>query len=278
MGRGADAETEAEESTKVALVWTAAAAAREFAAATHSLAACVFNQKAAKAEAEATAADRDAAEAGYEAVGRDGRLNRAALADAATPLRAAVRAQRRARAAFREAAAHTRSSAAEFAMAADAHAMAGDAAREQALRGRADAARAMIRDADRRASLAGRATKAARAALRMCTEAANGLLDGAVYQGGRAAWTGKQESMRAGAERDRAGLSGRVRRAAADVRAADDYLRECADAGDRAAAAAAKGEEGVGLADTPDARKAAAAWNEAAAAARNAVDTCRPPE
>ena len=273
MGRGA-AETGAEESTKVALVWAAAAAAREFTAAAHSLAACVFNRTAAEAEAEATAADRDTAEAGYNAVGRDGRLNGAALADAATPLRAAVRAQRRAGAAFREAAAHTRSSAAEFAMAAAAHAMAGDAAREQALRGRADAARAMIRDADRRASLAGRAARVARAALRRWTEAADGMPDGAVYPGGRAAWTGEQESMRADAERDRAGWSGRARRAAADVRAAGDYMRECADAADRAAAAAAKGENGVGLADTPDARAAAAAWNEAVAAARNAANEC----
>ena len=129
-------------------------------------------------------------------------------------------------------------------MAAAAHAMAGDAAREQALRGRADAARAMIRDADRRASLAGRAARVARAALRRWTEAADGMPDGAVYPGGRAAWTGEQESMRADAERDRAGWSGRARRAAADVRAAGDYLRECADAADRAAAAAAKGENG----------------------------------
>ena len=273
MGRGA-AETEAEESTKVALVWTAAAAAREFTAATHSLAACVFNRTAAEAEAEATAADRDAAEAGYNAVGMDGRLNRAALADAAAPLRAAVRAQRRARAAFREAAAHTRSSAAEFAMAADAHAMAGDAAREKELRGLADAARAMIRDADRRASLAGRAARVVRAASRRWTEVADGLPDGAVYPGGRAAWTGEQEGLRAGAERDRAGWSGRARRAAADVRAADDYLRECADAADRAVAAATKGEEGVGLADTPDAREAAAAWNAAVAAARNVASEC----
>ena len=270
MGRGAEVAG-AEESTRVARIWTAAAAAREFTAAAHSLAACVFNRKAAEAEAEATAADRDAAEAGCEAVGRDGRLNGAVLADAAIPLRAAVRAQRRARAAFGDAAAHTRSSAAEFAMAADAHAMAGDAAREQALRGRADAARAMIRDADRRASLAGRAARVVRAASRRWTEVADNLPAGAVYPDGRAAWTAEQESMRASAEHDRAGWSGRARRAAADVRAANDYLRECADAADRAAAAA---KEAGAPADTPDARDAAAAWNEAVAAARNAANAC----
>ena len=159
-------------------------------------------------------------------------------------------------------------------MAADAHAMAGDAAREQALRGRADAARATMRGADRRASLAGRAARVARAASRRWIEVADGLPDGAAYPGGRAAWTGEQESMHAGAERDRAGWSGRARRAAAEVRAANDYMRECADAADRAVAAATKGEEGVGLADTPDAREAAAAWNAAVAAARNVASEC----
>lgn len=255
-------------------MWTAAAAAREWTAAAHSRAVCALNRNAGEAAAEAAAAGLDAATAGYNAVGSDGRLDNAALVDAAALLRTAARGHHRAGAVFGRAAVQAGSSAVELAMAADAREKAGDAARGRALRGRADAARATMRGADRRASLAGRAARVARAASRRWTEVADGLPDGAAYPGGRAAWTGEQESMHAGAERDRAGWSGRARRAAADVRAANDYMRECADAADRAVAAATKGEEGVGLADTPDAREAAAAWNAAVAAARNVASEC----
>ena len=110
--------------TVVARTWAAAAAARAFTAAAHSLAAWESTRNACRHMAEAAAAGRDATVAGGKAVGKDGRVSNAAIADAADLLGAAVRAQRRAGAAFGDAAAQARSSAAEFEIAADACAMA----------------------------------------------------------------------------------------------------------------------------------------------------------
>ena len=222
--------------------------------------------------AEAAASARDAAAAGGEAVGRDGRMNNVARTNAAALLKAAVRARRRAGAEFGEAASHARSSAAEWDMAADAHAMVGDADSERSFRGLAGRAREMMQDADKQASLAGRDAEAALLSHgRMA--GADGWADGAVWPGGRAAWAGAQESMQADAEYDRARWSGAEKRAAEAVQRAADRMYRCAHMANRATAAA---KEVAVQATTPDASDAKAAWNEALAAARNAPKACRP--
>ena len=104
------------------------------------------------AMAESAAAGRNAAAACGEAVGRDGRMDSAALENTASTLKAAARAQRRAGAAFRAAAAHARSSAAgQKRAAAAAYAMANGSEGRRAFRGRAAQARRMARAAGRRA-------------------------------------------------------------------------------------------------------------------------------
>ena len=92
MGRGtADAETStgapapsaaAPAPAAISLAWAAAAAARAFTAAAHSLAAWESARNASRHMAEAAAAGRDATVAGGKAVGKDGRVSHAAIADA----------------------------------------------------------------------------------------------------------------------------------------------------------------------------------------------------
>ena len=253
-------------------MWTAAAAAREWTAAAHSRAVCALNRNAGEAAAEAAAAGLDAATAGYNAVGSDGRLDSAALVDAAARLRTAARAHHRAGAVFGRAAVQAGASAVELDMAADARAKAGDGAGERALRGRADAARAVMRDAGGRVPLAGKAAKSALAASRRWAEVAAGRPDGAAWPGGRAAWTGAQEGLRADAERERARWSDGAGRAAAEAQAADSYLHRCTAAADKATTAA----EDAGVpAGTPEEQEALAAWRGAIAAARKAANVYR---
>ena len=222
--------------------------------------------------AEAAVSARDAAAAGGEAVGRDGRMNNVARMNAAALLKAAAQARRRAGAEFGEAAAHARSSAAEWDMAADAHSMASEEASDRAFRGMAGRAREMMRGADEWASLAARDAEAAMLSHRRMA-GADGWADGAEWPGDRAAWAGAQESIHADAEYDRARWSGAEKRAAEAVQKAADRMYQCAHLANNATAAA---KEASMRASTTDARDAEAAWNEALAAARKAPDACRP--
>ena len=258
--------------TRAAWIWTAVAAARAWAAAARNLAAWESTRRACKCMAEAAAAGRNAAAAGGEAIGRDGRMNIVALGNATDALDAAVRAQRRARAAFGKAASHARLSAAEWDAAADACGMAAGPEDGRAFRRLAGKAREMAQDADKRAEAAGTDENAARMASDKWTRDAAEWADGGAWSGDRAEWVATQASIGADAEYDRAKWSGAAERAAEVVRGAAEYVQECAAAADRVAAAA-KGASAQ--ATTPDALAAAAAWNEAMAAVRMMPDACR---
>lgn len=255
-----------------ASLWAAVAAVRSWAAAAHNVAAWGSCRNGWMAMSEAAEARRDAADAGAEAVGRDGRMNSVARKNTADMLRGAMRASVRARAAFKEAAVHAGSSAEGQERAARAYAMAGGADNMRELCGQhAVQARSMAQAADRWSLMAGKAARTTRDVVDKWAGDPAGRSDGAAWPGDRAAWVDEQGRIHADAEYNRAMWEGAARRANTAVRAAADDLRMCAIEAGKAA-----GEvERIGSVP-PEARDAEAAWNEALEAARQVLHACQP--
>ena len=273
MNRGCDP------GAAVSSVWAAVAVARMWIAAGHSLAAWGSYRDGWHATARAATAGRDAAAAGGEAVGKDGRMNDTARGNAVAALKKAVRAQRRARASFRRSAPHYEQSALWQVRAADAYDTAGDADSGRDARGQAVHARTMARSADGLAKRAARDEKAAREARRGweavvgCEEAAETRPpEGAiVLPADRAAWAGVQAGIHADAEYDRAKWQDTAEKADRAVLDAGHDLKLYAAATERAAAAV----ERLGRLP-PEAEEGVAAWEKTMETAARVVDECWP--
>lgn len=219
----------------VALVWAAAAAARECAAAAHMVAARTACLQAREAMAEAAAGGIESADAAGRVVGRDGRITISALKDITAALDRASSAQRRARASFREAARRARSAAAEMRRGAEAHAEAEDPQRSQTLRTRAVRARRIARDASKRALSAAKDARTTRKASKGWAACAVEWNDGEEWPGDKSAWPHTEAGIRAGAERERALWAGRVEKAAAARDAAVGGMERTLTAAENAA-------------------------------------------
>ncbi len=246
-------------------VWIAAAAARSWTAEAHHLAAWEACRNGWSEMATAIAAGRDSAKIGCEGVERDGRMDGAALESGVEKLRAAVLAQKRARAEFAEAAKRAVLSADEWEKAASAHAMACDSENEKALRGQADTARGIGRMAAKWSKRAGKGAGMAKEALRKWEECAAVRPRGDVWVDDRASWVDEQSRIHADAEYTRAEWLGRAEKAAEAVRTATDHLRQYADLAEKIAASA-----GLPDAAPPDSERAVKAWRRAMRSARRA--------
>lgn len=256
--------------TDTAYVWTAAAAARAWAASAHHLAAWESWQIAWMAMAEASEAGRNAAAAGAEAVDRGGRMDGAALGRGASGLDEAVQAHLRAEAAFGRSAAQARSSTAEWEIAAGAHAMAGDAENAAMVRRHADNSRAVAYAAGKWAARAGRAADTTKGAMRKWREFEAARSGGGAWGGDRAAWIDAQARIRDEAERSRKKWLGRAKTAKESVRTAAEHVQRYADIVEEASAAIDRSD-----APLPAARDAMDAWKAAVEAARQAVAAWR---
>ena len=252
--------------------------ARMWIAAAHSLAAWGSYRDGWHAMARAATAGRDAAAAGGEAVGKDGRMNDTARANAAAVLGAAVLAQESARASFGMSASHAELSASWQERAAEAYDMAGDAGSGRDARGQAVHARRMAQSADGLAKRAARDEKTAREA-REGWEAVVGCEagtakppDGAIaLPADRAAWVGVQASIHADAEYERAKWQDTAEKADKAVLDAGHDLKLYAAATERAAAAV----ERLGRLP-PEAEEGVAAWEKVMETAARVVDECGP--
>ena len=251
-------------------MWTAAAAARSWAASAHHLAAWESCQIAWMAMAEASEAGRNNADAGAKAVGEGGRIDAAAFRRGATYLEAAVQAHLRAVAAFTRAAEQARSSEAEWVRANSAHAMAGDAESEAVMRMQVDSARAVADSAAGWARRAARDADTTKKALRKWEKFAAARAGSRIQGGDRTAWLVAQEKIRADAERARAEWSAKAEKAKESVREAEDHVRRYREMVDRAAAMI---EQSGG--PEPEAHDAADEWGRAQAAGRSAVSAWR---
>ena len=248
-------------------VWIAAAVARSWTAAAHQVAMWETCRNAWGAMSEASAAARDSAASGAEAVGRDGRVNGVAIGDAAASLKEAVRNLLRARDAFNDAAEQAKRSAAEWVRAARAHERAGDAGNVATLRAHIGKSREAGWNAAKWASRADRDADTAKKALLKWDACAESCANGASWTSDRAEWVDEQARIRADAEYGRARWLDRAGHSDATMRAAADDLREYADLAGRIALAA-------GLPDgiPPGAERAAAEWKRAMESARRAAN------
>ena len=262
MGRRGDPDA------AVSSVWTAVAAARLWAAAAHGLAAWESYRDGWHAMAEAATAIRNAAAAGAEAVGKDGRINHTARGNAVDALKGAVRAKSSARALFSRTASRAGLTASWQVRAAKALAMACDADNERAIRGQAVQARRLVRVADGWAARAASNEKTVREAVHRWEAGAAGAGARPVD---RAVWVGKQASIRADAEYDRAKWQDMAQKADIAVRVAGDDLEQCVDAAERAGAAVEK----LGRLP-PEAEEGVAAWKKAVETAARVAGECGP--
>ena len=253
-----------------AYVWTAAAAARAWAASAHHLAAWETIQIAWMAMAEASEAGRNNAAAGTETVGEGGRVDGAAFRRGASELEAATRAHLRARDAFTRSAEHAKSSEAEWELAAGAHAAAGDAESEAMLRRQVDNSRAVADSAAGWAARAGRDADTTKKAMRKWKDLAAAWGGGGTWGGDRAAWLDAQERIRAKSERGRAEWSAKAEKAKESVRAAAEHVRQYREMVERVSAMI---EQSGG--PPPGAQDAVGEWKAATAAARQAVAAWR---
>ena len=263
-----------------AAVWAAVAAARMWIAAGHTLAAWGSYRDGWHAMARASTAGRNAAAAGGEAVGKDGRMNDTARGNAADALKEAVRAQRRARASFSRSASHAEQSALWQVRAAEAYDRAGDADSGRFAREQASHARRTAQSAHGWASRAARDAKTTREAKRMWDAIAaageagtTGMPpDGAIaLPADRAAWVAEQASIHADAEYDRAKRQDLAEKSDSAVQTAGEDLKLYAAATERAGAAV----ERLGRLP-PEAEEGVAAWEETMETAVRVVDECGP--
>ena len=244
-------------------VWTAAAAARAWTAAAHHVAVWESCRSAWIAMSEASAAGRNSAEAGAEAVGRDGVMNGTAFGNGAAALEEVVRALARAGAAFSDAAEKARLSAAEWEQAASMHAMAGDAENAALLRKQAGTLRDAGQAADNWAAKAESDAGASRRALRRWRECADRRANGRVQPGYRDKWIDDQSRIHADSEYSRVKWADKAEKAYATAQRSADQMQQYADLAGRMAVAA-------GLPDDipPGAEGAAVEWKKAIESAR----------
>lgn len=270
-GQGADAALAGSQTDAAGerAAWTAAASARAWAAAIHRYTALAALERGWKTMSEAASVARDSAEAFGGAVGRDGGVNRDALAAGAGALGRGASLMKQAGSKFKEAAKRARLEAAERGKAAEAYGMAGapDAARSQ--RGRMRKARKRRRSADAWASDA-----AEKEGILVTTSAGWDAVIAEqpaehTWGGDRSEWKAENSSLHADIEYDRAKWTGLAGRAGRARERAFGRLERAGALAKRAGVAAA-GVRRQLEAGPPGARRAADAWNDAMDAARQA--------